>query len=89
MADDKRVNKLEDKIDKIVDKLSDIDTTLAKQEVNLSLHMKRSDALEAQIEPLKEHVANVSGAIKLLKTLGYVSGILGAIHTVCKIFRIY
>lgn len=65
--DDDRQTRIENKIDKLHDRLGSIDMTLAKQEVNLTLHMKRSDHLEAQIEPIKEHIAMIQGAIKFGK----------------------
>jgi hypothetical protein len=82
--------RLEAKVDKIIEKVASIDTTLAKQEVNLALHMRRSDALEAQIEPIKQHVAMVAGAMKLLKWVAgtsFGSAIAHAIlHYVMKVY---
>ena len=75
-------DRLEDKIDKLVDKVSSIDITLAKQEVNLALHMKRADALEAQIEPLKQHVEMVSTAAKFFKWIAGTGIGSALIHTV-------
>jgi hypothetical protein len=62
----------------------------AKHEVNLQEHMRRSDLLEKrtdllfiELEPVKTHIANVDGAIKLI---GGLSMILGLIFTVLKLF---
>lgn len=67
--------RMEDKIDKLDARLDSIDVTLAKQHEQLSIHIKRSDLLEQQVEPLKTHVATVSGALKLLGSLALISGI--------------
>jgi hypothetical protein len=42
--------RLNDKLDKIIDKQSDISMTLAKMEVDLAHHIKRSDSHEERME---------------------------------------
>lgn len=80
MADtDDRIVRIEYKLDKVVDHLGNIDSTLAAQHESLKLHMKRSDMLEAQVEPLKAHVAMVSGALKLV---GLITALCGGIEGV-------
>ena len=78
MADiEDRIIRIESKIDKVVDHLGSIDSTLAAQHESLKIHIKRSDLLEAQVEPLKTHVAMVAGALKLI---GVIVAACGAIE---------
>jgi hypothetical protein len=70
MADtDDRVIRIEEKLDRVVDHLGSIDTTLAAQHVSLKEHIRRSDLLEAQLEPIKVHVNMVSGVLKFIGLL--------------------
>ena len=48
--DDKLVDRLEEKLDKIVDKMGSIDTTLAGQHVQLTDHIRRTELLENKME---------------------------------------
>lgn len=87
MSNDGRLERIEDKIDKLGDKLSSVDVTLAAQHESLKLHMKRSDMLEAQLEPVKRHVAMVSGALKALGGVAILAGIIEAIFTAMEYFK--
>jgi archaellum component FlaC len=81
MADtDERIIRIEDKIDKVVEHIGSIDSTLAAQHVSLKEHMRRTELLEQEIEPIKAHVDMVSGAVKLiLFTAAICGGIEGII----------
>lgn len=79
MSNDTRLERVEDKIDKIGDRLGSIDSTLAAQHESLKQHMKRTDLLEAQLEPLKRHVAMVEGITRALGGLAVVAAVLEAI----------
>jgi len=68
----------EDKIDKIVESIGEINVTLAKQEVSLSEHIKRTNLLEQKLEPVEKHVAMVNGALKFIGTLALIAGIIEA-----------
>lgn len=65
--DDKR---LEDKLDKVVDNINSINVTLGKQSVILEEHVKRTNLLEAKIEPIEKHVAMVHGVLKFIGLIG-------------------
>jgi hypothetical protein len=79
--------------EKILQKLDKLAEIGIKQEVNLARltvtveeHTKRSNLLEeaqkdlhAEIEPIKKHVAMVSGALKLIGLLGVIATIVMAI----------
>jgi len=78
------------KLDAIEAHMSSIDITLAKQEVSLSEHMKRSDALEElvatvqekEIEPLKTSLNQLKGAYKFIIFISVLAGIAAAIAKV-------
>jgi hypothetical protein len=80
---------MEEKIDKIVDKLTHIEVTLAKQQVILQEHMKRSEANEKAIEILKEEQKPVKELMIKInfihKSILWVGGILAALHGLLKI----
>lgn len=72
--------KLEAKIDKIMDRISSIDATLAKQEVTLAYHIKRTDLLEKQVEPVQKHTNELKGIVTMLKILALLATIIEGIH---------
>lgn len=86
MAD---LTRIESKIDKLDDRLDGIDKILVKQETNLALHMKRSDALEAQIKPLQTHVDGIGGILKGLGLLGLAISILAGIVKILEFFSVH
>ena len=73
------------KLDRIVDDLTEIKITSAKQEVNLAEHMRRTELAETNLDqirqdlkPVQKHVTMVHG---VLKFLGVVSMVLGIVYT--------
>lgn len=76
-------NRLEDKIDRMSDKITSIDVTLAKQSVILEEHVKRSNLLEEKMEPLEKHVHMVNGVSKFLVLVGVL---VAVIEGIIKIF---
>lgn len=75
---DKQLNRIEEKLDKVADRLTSIDVTLGRQEEQLAYHIKRTDMLEEQLAPVKTHVAMVNGALKLVGILGVLGAIIEA-----------
>ncbi len=67
---------MEHKLDKILDRISNIDVTLAKQEVSLSEHIKRTAILEAKLEPVERHVILVNGLVKVITALAALVAVL-------------
>ncbi len=76
--DEKRLERIEEKIDRIIDHIGGIDSTLAAQHVSLQEHMKRSDLLEAAFKPVKAQVDMALGAIALLGLIGTIAVIIEA-----------
>lgn len=80
--DEKRLERIEVKIDDIDDQLAMISSTLAAQHVSLKEHMRRSNALEAKLAPVEKHVAMVNGALKLLGVFALIASIIEAIYRI-------
>lgn len=67
-----RDDRLEAKIDKVVDEITSIQITLAKQHISLETHIKRTDLLENEVRPIKKHVTMVDGVFKFLGFLALI-----------------
>lgn len=78
--DDKRLERIEQKVDDSNEHLAAIDVTLALQHESLKLHMKRSDQLEEIVKGLKTRADMTSGAIKMLGVVATLLTILEAIR---------
>jgi hypothetical protein len=63
------------KLDKVYDKLQNIDVTLAAQHETLKDHIRRTEILEVKLEPVEKHVNMVNGAIKFIGLVGIIIGI--------------
>lgn len=61
---DNKLNRIESKLDKVVEHISSIDTTLAGQHVQLREHIRRTELLEADMAPVKKHIYMVHGIVK-------------------------
>lgn len=80
--DDSQINRLEDKIDKIVDNICAINITTAKQAISLEEHIKRTNILEGKIVPLEENHAMAKGILKLI---GFLAIFFGAIEALLRL----
>lgn len=86
----KKLDKLDNKLDQIEERLSSIDVTLVGQAADLKYHIKRTtlaeermEHIETQLEPIKKHVAVINGVFKFI---GFTVSVLGAVAGVAKIF---
>jgi hypothetical protein len=61
-----RLERIEVKIDKIVDHIGSIDITLAKQQISLDDHIARTALLEKAMEPLTKDRNAIHGILKFL-----------------------
>ena len=77
--DDQKASRIEQKLDSVDISIKSIDITLAKQSVLLDEHIKRSNLLEAKLQPVEKHVAMVEGALKLVGLISLVLGIISAL----------
>lgn len=87
MADDQRIVRIEDKIDKVMEHVGSIDTTLAAQHESLKLHMHRTDLLEKALNPIQEHVMIVKGAIQLLGAIVVMATFAAAVIEILSYLR--
>lgn len=74
--DDKRLERIESKLDDSNEHLASIDVTLAEQHVSIKEHMRRTNLLEIELKPIKAHVNRVEGALKLLALIATVAAII-------------
>ena len=65
------------KLDKILEKISNIDITLAKQQASLDEHIRRTEIAESHIDDIKEdlkpvhaHINMVQGGLKVIMAIG-------------------
>jgi chaperonin cofactor prefoldin len=82
--DDQRLERIENKVDVLSDKLSDTNIILAKQHESLVHHIKRTDLLEKQIRPIQTHIDRVQGVFKFVMFAAAVAAIIEAVHMVLK-----
>lgn len=75
-VDDKRLERMEQKMDDQNDHLASIDITLSAQHAVLKEHIRRTEALEKDIKPIKRHVYMVQGAAALITLMGIIAGII-------------
>ena len=68
------MEKISGKVDIILEKINEINVTLAQQHESLKYHIKRTDLIEEDIKPIKAHVA----AVKMVMQLVGVAAALGA-----------
>lgn len=71
-----RLLRIEEKIDKLVERLGSIDVTLAKQHDQLEYHIKRTDLLESELKPVRDHVRFLKTAMKWIAVCGTIAGIV-------------
>jgi hypothetical protein len=73
------MERLESKLDKVVESISRIDVTLAKQAVQLEEHIRRTNLLETQLTSIRSHVNMVQGVgvfIGIIATLAAIAASL-------------
>lgn len=68
--------KMDQKLDKIIDRMNNIDVTLGKQSVILEEHVKRTNLLESKLQPVEKHVIMVNGVMKFLGLVAIFVGII-------------
>jgi peptidoglycan hydrolase CwlO-like protein len=83
MNNDKTVERVLDKLDKIEDRLSAIDKTLERNTSSLEYHILRTNqneqlikTLKADLEPVENHVRYVQN---IFKFLGFVTAVVSFI----------
>lgn len=77
-------DKIEKKLDHIVEEIGTVKVTLASQHEVLAEHVRRTNLLEEEIRPIKKHVHMIEGAIKFIGLVGMIAGIVEAFHWMLK-----
>ena len=72
---DERLVRIEDKIDKIFERMASVDVTLVKQHGQLEYHIKRTDLLESELKPVRDHVRLIQAALRWLSVIGIIAGV--------------
>ena len=78
MTNDELIGRLLDTQESIQKELSGINQILAKQEGNLQLHMRRSDAMERRIEQVDDSIKPLKKHVDTLHTIAKLFGIFSA-----------
>lgn len=76
MSDDKRLERIESKVDDLDDHLASIDITLKAQHIILDEHVRRTEALEKMVAPMQKSMYMAKGAIALISLLALLAGII-------------
>ena len=72
---EKRLDRIEQKIDQLVDAVSEVKVTMAENTRDIAHHIKRTDALEARVEQVdRDSKDGRYSFLKLLKDLSIVGG---------------
>ncbi len=74
-----RFDKLDQQLEKLDSRLDNIDVTLARQNVSLETHIKRTELLEEALVPLKAHMNQIMGAGKLIGIVALLTTIIATI----------
>lgn len=74
MSDDKRLDRIETKVDKVLEHQAAHGETLAAQHISLKDHMRRTDILEKAVMPMVRKWDMVQGAGKLIGTMILLAG---------------
>lgn len=77
--DNKRLDRIETKIDDVSEHLSEINTTLGAQHVSIKEHIRRCNLLEEELKPIKAKVNMVEGALKLITLAAALAAIVEVI----------
>lgn len=85
--DQQRIIRIEDKIDKVVDHMGTMNSTLSAQHVSLVEHIRRTELLEEKVKPLESAYLMGKGALKVAAAIVATAGVLEAIITVINYLR--
>lgn len=76
MADEKRLERIEKKLDDSNEHLASIDITLALQQRSLDYHIKRTNELQKIVLKINTQVLIMNGIFKLLTAGGLVGALI-------------
>lgn len=70
------LEKLFDKVESVDKRLDNVDVTLAKQNEQLTEHIRRTAIAEENIKHINKHVSFVEGGLKAIGVLSMILGLL-------------
>jgi len=70
------LKRIEGKIDVLDTRLDSVDVTLAKQEVSLSEHIRRTEIIEGRLEPIESYMDKTKGVLVFVAFLASISGLV-------------
>lgn len=73
-------------IENIDSSVDSINITLAKQEVSLNEHIRRTTLLEQELKPIQQHVNRVNA---LMLLLGGILAVVGAVKGIIEIIQLF
>ncbi len=82
--EDPRLVRIEKKLDDSNEHLAAIDVTLAAQHESIKDHIRRTELLEINLEPIKKHVDMFNGVLKFIGILASIGIITEALHLFLK-----
>jgi hypothetical protein len=82
MADDESIVRIEEKVDKLGDRLGNIESTLSQQHESLKDHIRRTEVLEKKSDSFEKNMNQFQGAVKFIKLLAVAAAIVEAIRIV-------
>jgi tetrahydromethanopterin S-methyltransferase subunit G len=87
------LKRLDDRLEKIESRLTEIDRTLLVNTSSLEKHMlrtelseKRLEKIEDELVPVTRHVSQMSGALKLVGILSLISGFIFSLIKLVQLF---
>lgn len=86
-ASDDRLERIESKVDKIIDHTSSIDVTLARNTDSLVAHMARTEIIEKALFPIKRLYDFGVVAIQILGIIGVSAAILEGVVSLLSYLR--
>ena len=72
--EEKQLDRLENNLDNIKDRLASVDTTLKVQAEQLGQHMRRTELLEKRVDQIEPKVAEIRTGLKNLVMAGMAVG---------------
>lgn len=73
-------------LERLDSSVDSINVTLAKQEAHLGEHIRRTELLEEEMKPVRDHVNRVNA---LLLLLGGLLALIGAVKGVIEIIQLF
>ena len=78
-SDDKKLERIELKLDDANEHMQSIDITLQEQHLTLKEHIRRTEVLEKAVGPIKRDIDMFKGAVALIGLLATIAGIIAII----------